>query len=197
MLRSSLAWKWLGLVALVTVLLHASSRPTSTAQEPAKPSARQTLRQRIADCRGEVSLREVEHEVAREALKQRLMTPPTLPESIQGLREALGTARRIGSSKVFDAAEKTEWLDAMRKDCGKDAPLEKLSKALDEAVKAKEFDAAYRVTLKWLEGAETWSKARLDGDLVKAKKEFVNQASALYSKRMEMEDLEKQYRDSR
>ena len=80
------------------------------------------------------------------------MNPPTLPEALQGLPEMLRKARQIGNTRVFDAAEKVEWLDAMTKDCGNDAPLNELSKALDEAVKTKDYDAAYRITLKWLEG---------------------------------------------
>jgi hypothetical protein len=177
--------------------LVAVSRTSSSAQEPAKPSAREALRQRIADLRGDVALRELEHEVAREALKQRLMNPPTLPEALQGLREGLDKLIVFGTDKLFDAAAKAEMLEGFKKDGVDEIPLEQLSKALDEAVKTKDYNTAYRATREWLSGAEDWSKARLDAELIKGKKDFAIQASALWLKKLELEDLERQYRESR
>jgi hypothetical protein len=56
---------------------------------------------------------------------------------------------------------------------------------------------ARRVTLKWLEGAENWAKEAMERDLAPLKKDFTRHASELALKKLDLEDLERQYRESR
>ena len=200
-------------VIVAAAALAAVPRIATNAQEPERPSARVNLRQKIADLRGEVALREVEHETDREILKQKLMRVPIVMQQVLELRSELRNASipsLRGSllpivpgievpglpAEEFGSMTKS-FLELCRKVCSDEAAIAQLSKSLDEAAKTKDWEVARKATDKWLEGAETWVKVGIAKELAPLKKDFARHASELCLKKLEMQDLEKQYRDSR
>lgn len=173
-------------------------RIATNAQEPDRPSARQTLRQRIADLRGEVGLREVELEIERESLKLKLMSVPKHSKEIAELRSHIQNMKPIKKIEELDKSIGDE-LVAFAEKLGmpQEAVERDLDKAVFEASKTKEPKAISKAILKWVNDAENWAKGVIDKEFAPLKKDFARHASDLAMQRMELDDLEKQYRDSR
>lgn len=203
-------------VAVAVAGLAAMPRSASKAQEPDRPSARAALRHKIAEIRGDVELREVEHEAEREILKQKLMRAPI---ALQGIEELRSELRQVKNVRPVDPgllppppgglgpepapkpgpldSDKEDFLAAARKIGTPEDALARLAKALEEATKTNDQAALAKAMLKWLEGAEAWSKVEIEKELAPLRKEFARHASELCAKKLELEDLEKQYRESR
>ena len=168
------------------------------AQEPTKPSARQALRQRIADLRGEVQLLGVEHDVERDILKQELMRSPLLQKEARDLvtKFAGATADPELASKLSLEFE-IDMMLWIAREVNLDAARRNLAHALEEAKKSGGVEEVRKAFKGWLDSSPTWIKTEFDKELAPLKKAFVRHASELCLKKLELEDLEKQYRDSR
>ncbi len=192
-------WMSPGRVLAVGLMVAAAGlavfpRSSSEAQEPDRPSARAALRQKIADLRGDVALREVEQEAEREILKQKLLSVPALAKQITDARQEVQILSESSESEILEAKNHYVQLAWRMKD---DEAAKALALQFDEAIASKKPYAIKKVILKFLEGGESWIKAEADRQLGPLKKDFARHATELVVRRLELEDLEKQYRDSR
>jgi len=169
-------------------------RSSSEAQEPERRSARVALRQKIAELRGDVALREVEQEADREILKQKLLGVPALAKQITDARQEVQFLSESSESEILEAKNHYVELAWRMKD---DEAAKALALQFDEAIASKMPYAIKKVILKFLEGGESWMKAEADRQLAPLRKDFARHATELALRKLELDDLEKQYRDSR
>ena len=168
-------------------------RTTTKAQQAGGVQDRKALRLQIATLRGNLAVQEVELETEREILKQKLMR---LPIAIQQVAEIRSELRMNTLPVMLDVDTKKDFMGMVRKVCGDEAAIERLSKSLDECVKSQDPDAPRKAVLKWLDGAEVWSKIEIDKELSPLKKAFASHTTENALHRFELEDLEKQYRNN-
>lgn len=182
-----------GLVAAAAGLA-ALPRSATEAQEPDRPSARAALRRKIADLRGDVELRELEHDAEREILKTKILSVPALEKQITDAAKEVQVLSESRESEVLEAKDHYVELAWRMKD---EEAAKALAAQFDEAIASKKPFAIKKVILKFLDGAESLVKAEADRQLNPLKKEFARHATELCARKLELEDLERQYRDSR
>jgi hypothetical protein len=189
----------LGLTGLLLLTVVASSRAQSPPNEPDKPATpRAALRERLVELRTRVEVLQLEHDADKEDLLTTLKTVRKLQRD--GLpkeeREALGhMAQRIQqiSSSVDEKEEAAFLEDLTRK--AKSGP----DKTIVKYVKDKGFRNINYVVLGDML-IEQEGILRVDGlkkDIDEKTRHFTKQSAQLNTLKLELEDVEHRYADTR
>ena len=187
----------LGLIALGAVAVLGGTRSSSHARQvPAAGPDRKEVRAKLVALRGEIALMEVEHEAEREILKQKLMGLPVVERQI---RELFVDVTQIPGFRLEQLDE--DMLNHLKElsstMTGVRPASETLIENLREAKKKSIMADARRAFASFYEKVRIGVAVERDGLFSPLRKDFARHASELASKRLDVEDAERQYRGSR
>jgi hypothetical protein len=226
-MRSSRRFILLGVVISLAFLGFSLTRLVSKAQEPAKATDKKALREQIVALHAEIDLMEVEHGIDRQALSELIKEERALPDQLElffnGNQVGIESHEKFfqWGGPVWAFLKETDRCDdeKLRKILSAEKkmifiPENKELKALAFEQFGKEFAEELDVLAK-LKKKEEFSEARWNlanrameelkkkvperfrQESAPLKKEFARRSAELAGKKLDLDTLERQYREAR